>query len=112
LRATFEGKLREQKLATSPEAIRADLKAAFGTADGQRNEIQKYLVAKLGSLIAVSADDVAGALDEAAKKQVADSQAKMAELAKQKQAPGARRIEALEDVCWALLNTNEFLFQH
>ena len=22
------------------------------------------------------------------------------------------RILALEDVCWAILNTNEFLFQH
>jgi hypothetical protein len=22
------------------------------------------------------------------------------------------RVEALEDVCWAVLNTNEFLFQH
>ena len=22
------------------------------------------------------------------------------------------RVEALEDICWAILNTNEFLFQH
>jgi hypothetical protein len=43
---------------------------------------------------------------------VADSTAQIAKLEKQKQAPGSRRIEALEDVCWALLNTNEFLFQH
>jgi len=50
--------------------------------------------------------------DEAARKMVADSTAQIAKLEKQKQAPGSRRIEALEDVCWALLNTNEFLFQH
>jgi hypothetical protein len=43
---------------------------------------------------------------------VADSTAQIAKLEKQKQAPPSRRIEALEDVCWALLNTNEFLFQH
>ena len=23
-----------------------------------------------------------------------------------------QRVEALEDICWAILNTNEFLFQH
>lgn len=112
LRAPFEAKLREQKLAAIPEALRADVKAALSIAEGQRNEVQKYLTGKLGPLVAVSADEVTNALDEAAKKQVAETQAKIAELAKQKQAPGARRIEALEDVCWALLNTNEFLFQH
>jgi hypothetical protein len=41
-----------------------------------------------------------------------ETQTKIVELEKQKLAPGARRIEALEDVCWAVLNTNEFLFQH
>jgi hypothetical protein len=112
LRATFESKLREQKLAAIPEAIRADFKAALGVADAQRNEVQKYLVAKLGPTVAVAAEEVAKALDEPANKQIQDTQAKIAELAKQKQVPGDRRIEALEDVCWALLNTNEFLFQH
>ena len=112
LRATFENKLRDQKLAVIPEPIRGDVKAALGTAEGTRNDVQKYLAAKLGPLVAVTADEVTAALDEPAKKQVAETQAKIAEMEKQKQAPGARRIEALEDVCWALLNTNEFLFQH
>lgn len=112
VRGTWETKLREQKLATIPEVLRADLKAALETAEGQRNEVQKYLATKLGPLVAVTADEVTSALDDAAKKQVADTQAKIAELEKQKQMPGSRRIEALEDVCWAMLNTNEFLFQH
>jgi hypothetical protein len=112
MRATFENKLLEQKLATLPEAIRADLKAALAAPEAQRNEVQKYLVAKLGPAVVVTADEVTNALDENAKKLVTETQAKMTEVAKLKLAPGARRIEALEDVCWALLNTNEFLFQH
>jgi hypothetical protein len=112
VRAGFENKLREQKLGTVPEALRADLIAALAVEEGKRSEVQKYLATKLGPLVAVSVEEVTAALDDTAKKQIADSQAKIAELEKQKQQPGARRVEALEDVCWALLNTNEFLFQH
>lgn len=112
MRKTFEVKLFEAKLQTITEAIRADVKAALDTEEGKRNEVQKYLVAKLGASLTVSAEEVTNALDEEAKKMVADTTAQIAELEKQKQAPGSRRIEALEDVCWALLNTNEFLFQH
>jgi hypothetical protein len=112
LRASWQAKLVEQKLAAIPEAVRADLKAALAVAEAQRNEIQKYLAQKLGPSLAVTPEEAATAMDEAAKKQLAESQTKIAELEKQKQQPGARRIEALEDVCWAVLNTNEFLFQH
>jgi hypothetical protein len=112
MRKTFEVKLFDAKLQTIPETLRADAKTALGTEEGKRNEVQKYLVTKLGASLTVSADEVTKALDEAAKKMVADSTTQIAELQKQKQAPGSRRIEALEDVCWALLNTNEFLFQH
>lgn len=111
-RQSFEVKLLDAKLQTVPEALREDVKAALATEEGKRNEVQKYLVEKLGPSLAVSADEVTNALDEAAKKMLADSTAQIVELQKQKQAPGSRRIEALEDVCWALLNTNEFLFQH
>jgi hypothetical protein len=112
VRAGFENKLREQKLGTVPEVLRGDLVAALAVEDGKRTEVQKYLAEKLGPMVAVTADEVTAALDDAAKKQIADAQTKIAELDKQKQQPGARRVEALEDVCWALLNTNEFLFQH
>jgi hypothetical protein len=112
MRLTFEVKLFDAKLQAIPESLRTDVKAALATEEGKRNEVQKYLVAKLGASLSVSADEVTNALDEAAKKMVADSTTQIAELEKQKQAPGSRRIEALEDVCWALLNTNEFLFQH
>ncbi|MCA9145298.1 MAG: DUF1549 domain-containing protein [Planctomycetaceae bacterium] len=112
MRRTFEVKLFDTKLQAIPETLRADVKAALAAEEGKRSEVQKYLVEKLGASLAVSADEVTNALDEEAKKMVADSTAQIAELEKQKQALGSRRIEALEDVCWALLNTNEFLFQH
>ncbi|MEO8493705.1 MAG: DUF1549 domain-containing protein [Planctomycetota bacterium] len=112
MRKTFEVKLFDAKLQTVTEALRVDVKTALDTEEGKRNEVQKYLVAKLGASLTVSADEVTNALDEATKKLVADTTAQVVELEKLKQAPGSRRIEALEDVCWALLNTNEFLFQH
>jgi hypothetical protein len=111
-RKVFETKLLDAKLAAIPEAIRADVKAALGVEEGKRNEVQKYLVAKLGPGLVVPAEEVTKALDEEAKKKIEELTKQLAELPKQKQKPGDRRIEALEDVCWALLNTNEFLFQH
>ncbi|MCA9125007.1 MAG: DUF1549 domain-containing protein [Planctomycetaceae bacterium] len=112
LRKSFEAKLFDTKLQTIPAPLRDDLKAAVATEEGKRSEVQKYLASKLGATLTVTAEEVTNALDESAKKMVADSMAQIAELEKTKQMPGSRRIEALEDVCWALLNTNEFLFQH
>ncbi len=111
MRLTFEAKLFEAKLQSIPEPLRADAQTALATEEANRNEVQKQLGQTCPSL-SVSAEEVTNALDDAAKKLVADSTTQIAELEKQKQAPGSRRIEALEDVCWALLNTNEFLFQH
>ena len=48
----------------------------------------------------------------AAKATIEETNNKIAELQTQVRTPAQRRIEALEDVCWAILYTNEFLFQH
>jgi hypothetical protein len=55
---------------------------------------------------------VTKSLDEAATKELTEAKAQVVELQKGILSPGGRRIEALEDICWAILNTNEFLFQH
>jgi hypothetical protein len=108
-----QAKLLETKLQNVPEAIRADMQKAFAAETGSRNEIQKYLVDKLGSLVAVPEKELSEALaKEDSKKAVDASQKKIEELMKERRTPAQRRIEALEDICWALLNTNEFLFQH
>jgi hypothetical protein len=110
--AAARGKLVDEKLVAIPESLRADLKSALAVDAGKRNEVQEYLVQKLGASVAVSDEEVTKSLDEATTKEIADAQAQVAELEKGVQSPGGRRIEALEDICWAILNTNEFLFQH
>ena len=40
--------------------------------EGKRNEVQKYLAAKLGPGLTVTAEDVTKALDEAAKKTISE----------------------------------------
>lgn len=110
--AAARDKLIDGKLAAVPESLRADLKASLAVEAGKRNEVQKYLVEKLGASVAVSDEEATKSLDEAATKEIAASQAQIVELEKGVRAPGGRRIEALEDICWAILNTNEFLFQH
>ncbi len=49
-RKPVEAKLLEEKLKTLPEAIRADVKAALETAADKRDDVQKYLAGKFGSL--------------------------------------------------------------
>ena len=105
-------KVQEEKLKNIPEAIRADLKQALAAAAESRDAVQKYLTEKLGPLVAVKDEELTAALSEDERKQLEQWATQIAELPKQRQQPGARRVEALEDICWAILNTNEFLFQH
>lgn len=100
------------KLAAVPEVLRGDVEAALGVEEAKRTEVQKYLVTKFAQALAVSDEEVKKTLGEEGEKQIAELEKQAAELAKKDYSPEAIRIVALEDVCWALLNTNEFLFQH
>ncbi|MCH7728513.1 MAG: DUF1553 domain-containing protein, partial [Planctomycetes bacterium] len=51
-------------------------------------------------------------LDEAATKAIAELKKKIADLTKQHADPEFLRMQAFEDICWVIINMNEFLFQH
>ncbi len=72
LRASYEAKLLVAKLATLPEAIRADTQAALATPADKRNEVQKYLADKFGMTLAVRPEEVSAALSDADKTATAD----------------------------------------
>lgn len=61
-RAPLREKVRSERLAALPEAIRADVKAALDTPAEQRNEVQKYLAEKFSSQFALP-DEELGQLD-------------------------------------------------
>jgi hypothetical protein len=80
IRAPFEQKLFDAKLATIPEAVRADTKAALDTPADKRNDVQKYLAEKLGPLLKVMPAEVEQALDDAARQKTSESNKRIAEL--------------------------------
>lgn len=104
--------LRKEKLGQVPVALQEDLLAALKLDASQRNRVQTYLAEKLGDLLNVTKEEIANALGEDGSKMVESARQELAELAKQVRSPGDLRVEALEDICWAIINTNEFLFQH
>jgi hypothetical protein len=65
LRSRAEQRLREANLATLPEVLRADVRAALASPAEKRSEVQKYLANKLGPLVQPSAEAVAKALSPA-----------------------------------------------
>jgi Protein of unknown function (DUF1553)/Protein of unknown function (DUF1549)/Planctomycete cytochrome C len=79
LQAPYQAKLAAAKLETIPPAIRGDLQAALAVADDKRTEVQKYLADKLGPSLAVKPEEVAAALSEGEKKQVAELQKQIGE---------------------------------
>jgi len=56
--------LRQQKLLTVPESVRADLQSALDLAADKQDAIQKYLVEKLGPLVRVEPAEIDAALTE------------------------------------------------
>jgi hypothetical protein len=70
VRQPYERKLFEAKLATLPEAIRADTAAALQTPADKRDAVQKYLASKLGPALAVSPKEVHGSLNDAERRTV------------------------------------------
>ncbi len=63
VRRGYEQKLREEKLQTIPEPIRADLKAALDLPADKQDVVQKYLVGKLGPLMKIEPAAIDAALN-------------------------------------------------
>ena len=62
IRKPYELALLDKKLHLIPESLRTDAKAALAVKESKRNDLEKYLVAKLGPLLVVSPDEVKAAL--------------------------------------------------
>lgn len=76
LREPRAERLRDAKLATLPEAIRADTKAAIAAPADKRSEVQKYLLEKFGATLKVSPEEIDVVLS-------AEERQRSAELSKQ-----------------------------
>jgi hypothetical protein len=84
------------RLATVPEALRADLRAALDTPDSKRDEVQRYLVKKLGAAVAVADKEVTASLGPA---ELAAGQALEQEIEALRQSRRSiPRLQALWDV--------------
>ena len=92
----FRLRVFETKLATLPEAVRADTKAALETPAEKRSEVQKYLVEKLGPQVNVAPADVDQALDDAAKQKTAELNGRISGLSSTKRSYD--KIQALWDL--------------
>lgn len=96
LKKPYEERLREAKLATISEQVRADTKKALETPADKRDEVQKYLAAKFGDVLKVSAEEVDAALSEADKASAQSMAGTIAALSGQRRAWGT--IQAVYDV--------------
>jgi hypothetical protein len=65
IRRPYEQKLQGSKLATIPQAIRADTALALATPAEKRTAIQKYLAEKLGPALKVAPEEVSQSLSAA-----------------------------------------------
>jgi hypothetical protein len=96
LRRPYETRLREAKLRTLPEAIRADTQAALATPAERRSEIQKYLAGKLGAMLRVEPAEVETALSASDRAAVGKLNGQITALQGRRRSFGT--IQALYDV--------------
>jgi Protein of unknown function (DUF1553)/Protein of unknown function (DUF1549)/Planctomycete cytochrome C len=92
----YEQRLLDQYYSKLPEAVRTDLRAALEAPEKKRTAVEKYLVAKLGPLVKVNADEVLAGLTEDDRNKVKELEERMAPLKAGLRRYG--RIQALYDV--------------
>ena len=96
LRKPYEEMLLDRKLEPISHEIRSDVKTAWQTPEEKRDEIQKYLAEKFGTLLEVKPEEVKKALSEEHKAEAAVFQKKIDTLEGYRRS--FNRIEALFDV--------------
>jgi len=96
LRAPFEKKLFDKKLATLPEAIREDTRKAVSITDGKLSPIEKYLVKKFGPFLKIKPKEFDELCDEATKKELVVLAQRVDKLKGEKVSYG--KIRALWDI--------------
>ena len=93
LRAPYERRFFEAKLAALPSVLRADVRAALATPAPKRSAVQKYLAEKLGPSLQVSPQEVTGSLKAEDAATVARIQPQIAECSARRRSFG--KIQAL-----------------
>ena len=96
LRRPHEQSLFEARLAKVPEILRADVEAAYKTAEGKRDAVQKYLVQKYKDLLEVKPEEVDETLSEKEKATQTTLNEKIATLRGWRRSYG--KIQALWDM--------------
>ena len=104
--------LLSAKLEAIPQSIRGDTQTAIAIPAADRTAVQKYLVERLGEMLQINEEEVLAALPEETAHEIAAWRTQASELAAQKKTRKQCRVMAMEDICWVLLNRNEFLFNH
>lgn len=80
IRRNWEVKVRDEKLKSIPEPIRADLVTAVELAADKQDAVQKYLASKLGPLVKIEPAAIDAALTEAERESVKQITEKIAQL--------------------------------
>ena len=96
LRNPQREQLVDAKFAELPPSIRADTKTAIGTPEEKRNEVQKYLAAKLEARLQPTEEEFRAAMQEGDRELDIRSSARLAELITRQQAAGF--IQAIYEV--------------
>jgi hypothetical protein len=96
IRQRWEVKLRDEKLKSIPEPIRADLKSALDVPADKQDAVQKYLVSKLGPLVKVAPTEIDAALSETERQSLKQLDERITELHTKERSHGW--IHAVYDV--------------
>jgi hypothetical protein len=96
MREACRARLADARFAAIPESLREDLRAAIAAPAESRNEVQRYLVEKLGPAVSVSDEEVAAALTEEERAHIGSCEQRAADAEATRRSYGV--VQALYDV--------------